>query len=388
MRRRLEVAALALAVAGTAGAVAGLVSARFARADVYPAGSSLGAGPDGTRALAAALAALPGVAVERAVRPGEESGCGEGCTLVWAGTGTWRPPDAGDLARIDERLRAGARVVLAFAPIRQEAGCGICAGVDEDAAAEDADGGADGEETAAERTRPAPGWWRDLRFEVRESSGDARRAAGAGAELPATLAWNSTLVLAGAPDSGGILYERDGNPVLVETTVGRGVLVVATDDSWLGNRALRDARATAVVLAALGDPRRVLFEETHLGVAAGGGVMVLARRYGLSGAFAGLVALALLFVWRAQSPLAPRIPEAPAEEDEDGRDAAAGLVALLERGLPRAQLVETCLAAWRQSEGVRLPDESWKELEALARTAREPAAGYEAVRAAIAARRS
>ena len=90
----------------------------------------------------------------------------------------------------------------------------------------------------------------------------------------------------------------------------------------------------------------------------------------------------------SQSPLAPRIPEAPAEEDEDGRDAAAGLVALLERGLPRAQLVETCLAAWRQSEAVRLPEESWKELEALARTAREPAAGYEAVRAAIAARRS
>ena len=85
--------------------------------------------------------------------------------------------------------------------------------------------------------------------------------------------------------------------------------------------------------------------------------------------------------------VAPRVAAPPVEE-EDGRDAAAGLVALLERGLPRARLVETCLTAWRQSGAARLPDETWKELEALAKSSPEPAAGYEAVRTAIAARRS
>ncbi len=390
MRRRLEVLLLVAVLAATLAAALALVTARFARGDAFPAGSSLSTAPRGTRAFADSLARLPGVEVGRALRPTEIEDCAEGCTLMLLGVSTWQLLDVETLERIDHRLRAGARVVVAFAPVERRGECGACGG------GEETGGDSDGEEAIAEPEepeaakfrRPAPAWWRELELEFEplpESDGRLLAALlvpapGAAAEQVERLAWRSGTVFSRLPTGAQPIWMRGDRPVAAELQVGRGRLLVASDRTPFTNQALRDERATGALLVLLGEPRRVLFEETHLGVVRSGGLMVLARRYRLTGALAALLALALLWVWRVASPLAPLGAEVASASRARGPEATAGLIGLYRRGIPPRALLAACLDSWRGSPAGRVAAGRAHELATLAATARDPVAGYEAIR--------
>ena len=196
------------------------------------------------------------------------------------------------------------------------------------------------------------------------------------------------------------LYEREGKPVIVARPFGAkgGELVLASDSYFLSNEALRAEPHAALLAGLVGDARRVIFDESHQGLRENPGLMTLARRYGLQGALAAVGLLAGLFIWRnVLSLVPPPPPSAYAAERAGtvvGRDSAAGFLNLLRRGVPRRELVRTCLAQWQSGVGRRAPDPvvvarvRAAEQEAMQGVGEHaPAAAYRAMCAAVKTRR-
>ncbi len=420
----LGVAALAFVLVW---GVAALYRLRVARGDVFPEYSSLRADPLGTRALHDAAGLLAGRESVRWLRPLRRLEAGAGDVVVVAGADRRRRGGMSteDWAALDRAVSKGARVVVAwraeasrsddFARAREILAEPWAEGRSEEELAEaasergeppdaiDADEEADerdagGEKKAAKKTRaekdaeaakaeearrsPAPPsriasererrWgYRLMRRELvdRVDEDDARRGEGAPDAWPATLArWRSDLYFLPREGEGWrVLYRRGSEPVLMERVRGAGAVLLLADSFVLSNEAVQRERATPVLAAVLGDARRVVFVESHLGLKTDTGVAVLARRYGLgSAAFTALV-LAALWIWRRAAPLAPIIPE-----DAEVRltlAPTAGLEALLRRAVAPNKLFAACLEAWRP--GATPNDQS--------RIAAEPAAaGIEA----------
>ena len=95
-------------------------------------------------------------------------------------------------------------------------------------------------------------------------------------------------------------------------------------------------------------PRKSYFDENHFGVIETGSVTTLMRKYHLEGAVAVLAVAAALFLWRsASSFLPPR--ETREVEAVAGRDSMDGMTALLYRGVPEKNLLNTCFAEWSKS---------------------------------------
>lgn len=388
--------------------VAGLYRMRVTRGDVFPAYSSLRADPLGTRALHDAVALLPGREVLRWQRPLDRLEAGAGDLVIVAGVRRGGRRDLGDedWSSLDRAARLGADVVVAWHAEAAQAGDGARArqirdagwdreppeevekrlreerrkrelrdaasGRRGDAGSEksDADGddtdddetSADAEtdaETASRFTPPAPARWASdferrwgLRLARREllargEEADALRAEDAPADWPEGLPrWRSDLFFLPRPGEGwSVLYRRGVEPVVMSRARGQGRVTVLADSFPLSNEAVQRERATPLLAHLLGDARRVVFVESHLGVETETGLAVLARRYGLGGAAFTAFVLAALWIWRRATPLAPF----PAEEAEIRLTLAptAGLEALLRRAVAPAKLFSACLEAWR-----------------------------------------
>jgi hypothetical protein len=142
-----------------------------------------------------------------------------------------------------------------------------------------------------------------------------------------------------------VLYRRGTEPVMMERTRGAGSVTLMADSFVLSNEAVQRERATPVLADLIGEARRVVFVESHLGVEIESGVSVLARRYGLGGAALTALVLAGLWIWRRATPLAPIIPEEA--EVRLALAPTAGLEALLRRAVSPAKLFAACMEAWR-----------------------------------------
>lgn len=367
MNRLAGLLLLAMLAAFVAGLV-WLLQTRFARGDIYPPGSSLRADPLGTRALHDALARI--TPVSRHVRPLAELGDGRDATLFYLGAGPnhLRLPER-EFTHLERFVSEGGRLVIA---LRSGGGSRW------DRLAHDAELAAERARTNAPRARrsqpreeleprdPSEPAETDLekhwgfrvpirpdtrareelqRFTVRRQAEEA---------LPSELTWYTPGGIGTDHDGWRALYARAGDPpVAIERRVGRGSVVVLTDTWHFTNEALRDDRQPAWLAWLAGTGRRVIFNETHLGIIEEPGVATLLRRYRLHGFFAALLALAALFIWRNSASFPPA-PPAPARNPADaeavrGREAAAGFVSLLRRNLPVAALAETCFAEWRRA---------------------------------------
>ena len=359
MKRHGPILTLFLAGAGLVGGLALLFQWRLAQGDVFPAYSSLRSDPLGTRALHDALAEIPGLHVERWHAPLGDLEPAPPRTLLFAGSsaGNWSRTDREELDAIDAALRHGSRVVFAVkaeaAPTRLEA---------ENASTRKREAKEKSKKRAPPpvptvdlRARWGAGLKRRLLME--RSSGAAATEVAQAMGFPATIHWRSDVYFEPAGDADWkVLYRRGGQPVLIERRLGRGSLVLAADAYFLSNEALQNDRASALLAWMIGPHRRVVFDETHLGVAAQPGVAALARRYGLSAACFTLLLLAGLFIWRRMATFVP-----PAEETPDLRltyHPAAGLEALLRRTVAPAELAAVCQTEWagaaRESDRARV----------------------------------
>lgn len=382
MKRFRPLLLLLGALVALAVVLSGLFQLRLAR-DLYPPYSTLRADPLGLRAFHDALAALPGMKVERWVRPLERLPAAPPRTIILAGgtsDGTTLL-DAATFNAFEAAVRGGSRLVVTFRAefddailereesARQQRRWREHPAVPEPKPAKPAKPRTGRKEPGPTRTERDPdaaraeptaaptvdlaGLWgfemehRELSDDDEEFSG-ARREPGAPPQLPATLQWKSDRYFKLNPGMGWrTLYRRADEHVLAELPLGRGSIVLASDSYFLSNEAVQRDRATPLLAWIVGPHAHVVFVETHLGVEEDTGVAALARRYGLAPA-AGLgLLLAVLFVWRRAALFVPPAPEDPVV----GLDyhPTAGLAALLRRALPLKQLVPAGLAEWRKT---------------------------------------
>ncbi len=359
---------------------------RFSSGDLYPYGSSFRADPLGAKVLYEALRDLPGIDVLRHQRPLTDLAYGRDTVVLLLGLQAAEVEFAtSPLLRDAEALAGGGtRVVLAFEPLTGEPW-----------RESEGDPKPDSGAGQAEAHPPEKSAWqlRTRRLGLPDAEGGvptparaALTAEGAPPGLPAALEVHTDLTFAAESldEHSRVIYRRDGAPVVIERTVGRGSVVAVADGFLFANEGLSRGRESAVLSWALGDRRRVVFDESHLGVEESSGVMVLARRYRLLPFLAVLAVLAGLFVWRAAAGLLPAPPPAPEGSHlVAGGDAASGLAKLLARGLDPRELLSLCAERWAE-DCARGEKQATATVAELARQATDPVTGYREIRAALA----
>ena len=299
--RKLAPWLVVLLVGALGWGLASILAIRFGGGDMYPAGSSLRSDRRGTRVFHDSLSMLrPVVRNFGQLEPQNLRGATVlilNLTPAQVEEGSWRA-----------FIARGARVVLAFSPV------------------------------AIQRARhELKGLQLTLQY------------APATEEMRDTPAWETgretTLTL--APKSAAWTVLSDGQAV--ERTLGQSSLVVVANADQFSNFTLSQQRAPALLSQIIGPATRVIFDESHFGIRDAPGVMVLVRRYGLLGLLTALVALALLFVWQAASPLVP-LPAAACESMElaSERTSQSGLAQLLRRGIAPDALMAICLGEWER----------------------------------------
>jgi hypothetical protein len=344
--------------------LAGLIHLRVAQGDVFPAYSTLRADPLGTRALYEALTEVPSLEVERSVLPLKKLGAQAQATIVLAGMDRrgWHTMSVEEANLLEASVRGGARLVVLFRAEMERLTDGRRPVGEKDESTKKED---DADKTHSEREqRRSPrndeagagkrahhaDWERRLGLELHTrwivDGGDgAWKRHDAPHALEDRIAWKSDLFFHVQPGAEWrVIYTRGGSAVLLETSLGAGTVVMASDSYFVSNEAMQKTRTPRLLAWIMGGHSRVIFSEAHLGVVENEGVARLARRYGLTGMFFVLVLLAALFVWKRMALFVPPPPEHV--EAALGYHPAAGLEALLRRVLSADKLIDTCVAEW------------------------------------------
>ncbi len=380
-------AAIVLLLAAFAAGVAWLFVLRFDAGDIFPVYSSLRADPLGTKAFFDGLGNLDGLSVERNFRKLPAAAEGP-ATVFYLGAHAEAVHHVGeDHARDLEAVAAGGgRLVVSFYPVRpapvatetKKAKPGAGPGHETETSGAGEKGGR-GRPANDNTGGSAP---RTVCLLERWGFGLARAPlAGDAGPAGAPAAWRSTLVFDGLDEAWRVRQARDGRPVVIERNFGAGTIVLAADTYFLSNEAMANGRDPGLLAWIVGAHRRIVFDESHLGVSRQPGIAGLARKYRLYGLIPGLALLAGLFVWRNASSFPP--PRRAAGETEGpshaaGRDAGEAFVNLLRRNIPPREILHACLDEWARSfPHVRADGgEKLSRARAAAAASRDPVAGY------------
>jgi hypothetical protein len=155
-----------------------------------------------------------------------------------------------------------------------------------------------------------------------------------------------------------------------------------SDSSLFSNEALKADRQSALLIWLMGEHRRIIFDEFHLGVSEQGGIMALARRFGLLPLIGVLLLLAGLYIWQQSIPLISAT--GPGSDDQAvgvTHDSFSGLVNLLQRNIPVNQLLKVCCQEWQKSFKRELEQDAGlrKELHDAMTAQDDPVAGYQRI---------
>jgi hypothetical protein len=359
---------LLLVVAAFVLGVGNLFSLRFEAGDSYPPYSSLRADPLGIKILYESLSGLAGITVRRNYQPLSRMEQHGNTTLFAAGApfyllSTLSPQD---LQSIESFVLGGGRLVLLFYPAGD-----VSEANDHEAGSEkkkdpgkkehDARPGreANTNNRSADDVRYqkfilSDRWkitmsWNGVSGPGQKRTVRALPAAGSGLTQP--VSWHSTVSFTGSGAEWREVYELDGKPVMVERRYGKGSIVLASDSYFASNEAMLKERRPDLLAWLISGNRTVIFNETHLGIQERPGVAALLKKYRLEGLFAGLLLLAVLFVWRNSTSLVParddRFP--PKDGMMTGRDSLAGLTGLLCRTIPRDEVLAVCVTEWKKA---------------------------------------
>jgi hypothetical protein len=369
-----------------------LLSLRYEVGDVYPPYSTLRSDPLGSRALYDAFDELPEVRCRRNFEVLERMGSGADTSLFILGA-DW---DDFDLTEEDEALlldrfmKSGGRLVVVF---RGRLGESIFRQSSRKAGARRLSlrkPQSGPPKPAGSKIQLEKRWGIGLDYPTFPTNSIAEdgtikpvivsRAEGPTA-LPGTLEWRSAMVFkvhtnTVPPEAWRHVYLRDGNPVVAERSFGRGSLVLMSDAFLVSNEALWKDRQVEVLRWLAGSSRRLIFDETHLGVAEKAGIATLFRRYQLFWVVGAALVVFGLAIWRNSSPLVPTLDDDPVALAREGRDSRSGLVNLLRRTIPPAEVLGYCFREWRKSGQARrqVSAERLRKAEMLAAGA-EPTPG-------------
>jgi hypothetical protein len=275
---------------------AGLVRlAGFASATDYPAYSSLHSGPEGTKLLFEALAATGKVEMIRDYLPAGEATLRNAAVFYLGIT-----PDAlvnsqnGFFAGLEGVAKTGNRLILGIT---------------------------------------------DQKLKMGQRSGAIEKRWGIRVTKEAGIVPVDAHAWRALADTGG--FER---------SFGAGTIVLLPQVGRLSNENLaRNPSSRALAASLLGTRKRVVFEEAHLGVVETGSIAGLARHYHLQGLAAGLLLVAVLFVWNRSWVFPP--PSRYQAEDSTvmASDSRLTLVGLMSRHIRPESLIDICVAQWNQT---------------------------------------
>jgi hypothetical protein len=337
---------------------------RFEAGDVYPAYSSLRADPLGVKALYEGLDGLRGVSASRNYRFPARHGDWRADTVLFFGV------HSSLLDRMDEKsfeslerfVERGGRLVVTLYP--------------------EGRGQARGQGGDAEKVKSEVEGSRDFvslserwgfvmaAMEMPEGTGSGPLSAVLVSDrhgFPDSLSWHSMLYFQDPDASWDGIYAAYGLPVIIERKLGKGTVVLSADSYFVSNEAMLRERHPGLLAWLVGKGRTVAFDETHLGIQENPGISALGRKYRLHGLFAGVVLLALLFVWKNSSGLVPLHEGGPAAGREgaaSGRDYASGVVSLLCRNIAEGRILEVCLEEWKKA-ALRKDEKSAEKAERM-----------------------
>lgn len=301
-------AAAALAAALFLGGVVRLFQRQFAAGELYPEYSSLRTDRMGAKLLYDSLAKLPGVAVERNFLPLDFLPR-DAASLLLLGVTPGKLDDPTLLRSLSTIAGRGDRVVVALRLPDEN-----------------------GDEKPSKQPTVRELWKVSIQIDR-------------DAKAPHRLYFG--------PSEGWRVVEQAGDrPLAIEREFGKGTVVLMAESGWFTNATAVAVERLPEVVKAVGPYRRIIFDEQHLGLAESGSVVGMARQFRLMGLAAGLALCALLFIWRNASAFPPP-PAGRAVERYSGRTSQAGLLTLLKRHIPAADLPAVCWQEWLSANGGR-----------------------------------
>jgi hypothetical protein len=377
--KKISIALLVVALAGFIYGLIHLFHLRFESGDNYPPYSTFRSDPLGARALFQSFDRL--IPADRHVQPLSKLGEGRDTTLFWLGEEARSARFTDDeFKEFEKFLRTGGRLVIAFLPEMQQPRSSRFASPPPKAGPGALPPGTNAPPgssmpwpvTPGTRWNFTLGYHELLRAEDKSFIPELSALRDSNAELPKGLKVHTSLHFSPTDPAWRTIYARvvsktNELPVMMERPFGRGSLVVCADAFPFSNEALLQEREPQLLSWLTGSSLRVVFDETHLGVAIDPGIAALARKYRLHGAFAALLVLAALFIWKNTSSFMPPREEQLARERGElveGRDSSAGFINLLRRHLPPALLMKTCVEQW-QTHVARLRKPAPARLEAM-----------------------
>ena len=335
-----------------------LLILRFEKGDAYPPYSSFRSDPLGTKAFYEGLGLLPGVETTRNVEPLQRvSGLSEAAVFLFGLRGYhFSAMEQTSVKALEKVALGGGRIVISFFPTQAQPARRSEDKKKQDSRPEENPDKQKDEEKdeEAEQGLHHKGYvdlsrrWSVLTELSKEKSAEASLS-GPEKDLPASLPWYSTLFFEPQDDAWHTLYARGGKPVVIERSYGNGSIVLSSDSFFLSNEAMKSKRYPRLLSWLCGPHRKIVFDETHLGVSKSPGIAALLRKYGLAPFFISLIVLALLAIWKQTARLVPADEEEKQTVVDQGKDALTGFTNLLRRNLPPDHLLSACLEEWKRS---------------------------------------
>src|SRR6266567_650190 len=226
-----------------------LYQLRFVAGDIYPAYSSLRSDPLGAEALFDSMAQLPGYTVHRNFQEMENLH-DRNVTILWLGEDPFSLALAreDDLKQFEETASRGVRLVFALRPVKHKP-------ASENMAMKD---------TALERR-----WGVTFDYIPRSA-----------AETQSDTDDQDRLL----PKKTALVMKVGGNASpIIEKQCGAGSVVLIGNAYPFSNEALATERDPTLLACAIGPFRTILFDEHHLGLSEDASVVMLARKYRLTG---------------------------------------------------------------------------------------------------------
>ncbi len=336
--------------------VLNLFRLRFHMGDVYPPYSSLRSDPLGTKALYEGLEELKGLTAIRNYRFLSRLETAEPVTLLVLGAAEFDPSFSHQTAtrNLENIAASGGRLVIAFHP--EEGVFRFEAKENAPQQKKDQQNKRRHAENDKPRTRPesiADRW--GVESKVAGETGN-QEAVSTGAEaafpdLPA-ISWHTRRYFKNLDDAWKTIYLHGKHPVIIERKWGKGTIVLCADAYLFSNEALLKERHTELLSWFIGTNRRILFDESHLGIEKSIGIADLARQYRLHAVAAACALIAVLFIWKNTFPFSPveNKPDSMAGNHiAFSRGYREGMASLLRRNLPPQSLLTACLSEWEAS---------------------------------------
>ena len=416
--------------------VARLFVLRYEKGDVYPPYSTLRADPLGVKGIYEALDRLPAVGASRNFRPLPKLQPAAPITLVYAGVGHRAYWEDRELRVFNGLVLDGTRAVFTFLPFEKAPLSAEEKSADAEARAKkektrdekrklkgkklgaknrEADGkkAGDGKKTDDKKdadedeepeTNPpvsfadvAKRWgfaFDYLPAKAQEEHHRTAKLADNKAKLEPAITWHTALCFKDLKPEWKVLYRCAGQPVVIERRFGRGSIVLAADSYFLSNEAMRKERHPQLLAWLFDGPPALVFDEEHHGVRDDPGIASLARKYRLHGVIAGILLIALLFVWKNAARFIPAYQDDTRDGDIVlGKESSAGFINLLRRTIKPSEILTVCLAEWRKSAPPRPADQARVEelvAQQQARPARQrnPISTYQSIAQTLTRNRS